>query len=579
MTTASVIAFLQPGVQPGLKARSGGEAGENPFAALLASLGIEAAPAAANATGAQAGITAGQTGAAQTPGAKLSAPLQLLKDIGEAIAKALEEGTELPDFDQLPPEFQALLAQFAQLPDGLHAALVTLIGTDAVAALDELAASAGDAPLPAPADASPPAPAADEGESTQPNATPGTGETAAADAANEPPAPQPVTSDAASAPAETPAASAQTAPAATAPAATAPAETTKTAAAPAPAAAQPVQQTAAAASLSSQSQAAAADDAALSADKRAGAAATDGDDAGNAQAPAKEAAKPAAPATQAASAALANAATPSRTQQQAAGQANNNGTPAKEDAVRAETTARDATRTGLRGLLETLAAGPQATDSATAQAGSRAQAPQALAAAIQSAMAARSSNGAAANAPAANDIASVTAPQGDSILLTMDKPGQTAFASAPARSVTVPAYGSSLPVSQIAVAISSQARAGTRHFDIRLDPPEMGRIDVRLEMNRDGVLNAQLTVDRPETFDALNRDARHLERMLQQSGMKLDGGSIQFSLRDGGGSGNGQGFENQNGGGHSAPAAEAEADMPAPVYARIPSSALVDIEV
>lgn len=108
----------------------------------------------------------------------------------------------------------------------------------------------------------------------------------------------------------------------------------------------------------------------------------------------------------------------------------------------------------------------------------------------------------------------------------------------------------------------------------------MGRIDVRLEMGRDGTLNAHLSVDRPETFDALNRDARQLERMLQQSGMKLDGSSIQFSLRDGGAGG---GHE-RGGGQDNAPLASAhrideDIPNPAPVYARVPSSALLDMEV
>ncbi len=94
--------------------------------------------------------------------------------------------------------------------------------------------------------------------------------------------------------------------------------------------------------------------------------------------------------------------------------------------------------------------------------------------------------------------------------------------------------GASLPTAQIALAMVREARAGTQRFEIRLDPPELGRIDVRLELSRDGTLNAHLTVDRPETLDALNRDARHLERALQQSGLKLEGGDIQFSLRDDG---------------------------------------------
>ena len=570
MTTASAIAFLQPGIQPGLKARSGGETGENPFAALLASLGIEAGPegtaaAAGAATAATAGANASAT--AEAPAIALPAPLQLLKDIGEALAKALEEGTDLPEFDQLPPEFQALLAQFAQLPDDLHQSLEALIGTDAVAALDELAAGADEIAASAPRSSIPGEPAR-PGEKPDAGNTAGT-DTGSASARHNAAAPQ------TAAPETVPV---ETAPIAAAPDAATPARSANAATTPhAPVAGLSAPQ-ASDIAASAASQIAIADDTAPDASAQAGGEVTDGE--ADAQpAAVKASAKSAAPATQATAAAVVNAATPSRVQQQTSSAAANADSPSSEDAARAQTAARDTTRKGLRGLLETLAAGPQANADATNTA-PRAHAPQALAAAIQSAVSARTGSTPSAKGAPSADLPGVTATQSDPILLTADRPGQAAFTSSPARSVTVPAYGSSLPVSQLAVTISSQARAGTRHFDIRLDPPEMGRIDVRLEMNRDGVLSAQLTVDRPETYDALNRDARHLERMLQQSGMKLDGSSIQFSLRDGGGSGNGQAFEGQSGGGAGpAPVTEAETDAPAPAYARIPSSALVDIEV
>jgi len=88
-----------------------------------------------------------------------------------------------------------------------------------------------------------------------------------------------------------------------------------------------------------------------------------------------------------------------------------------------------------------------------------------------------------------------------------------------------------LSASTIAVEIVSRMREGMRRFDIRLDPPELGRIDVRLEVDRNGNVSTKLTVDRPETLDLMQRDARALERALQQSGLKTDAGGLEFSLR------------------------------------------------
>jgi chemotaxis protein MotD len=83
----------------------------------------------------------------------------------------------------------------------------------------------------------------------------------------------------------------------------------------------------------------------------------------------------------------------------------------------------------------------------------------------------------------------------------------------------------------LAVEIVSRMREGLRRFDIRLDPPELGRIDVRLEVDRNGHATTRLTVDKPETLDLLQRDARGLEKALQQAGLKTDQGGLEFTLR------------------------------------------------
>jgi flagellar hook-length control protein FliK len=83
----------------------------------------------------------------------------------------------------------------------------------------------------------------------------------------------------------------------------------------------------------------------------------------------------------------------------------------------------------------------------------------------------------------------------------------------------------------IAIEIASRANEGSRQFDIRLDPPELGRIDVRLDVDKSGEVSTRLTVDRPETLSLLQNDARGLERALQSAGLKTEDGSLQFSLR------------------------------------------------
>ncbi|WID99428.1 flagellar hook-length control protein FliK [Bosea vestrisii] len=82
------------------------------------------------------------------------------------------------------------------------------------------------------------------------------------------------------------------------------------------------------------------------------------------------------------------------------------------------------------------------------------------------------------------------------------------------------------------VEIGARALAGNKRFDIRLDPAELGRIDVTLEISDKGEVSAKLTVDRVETLHMLQRDARTLERAFEQAGLKPSEGGIDMSLRD-----------------------------------------------
>ncbi|HKY88083.1 MAG TPA: flagellar hook-length control protein FliK, partial [Pseudorhodoplanes sp.] len=89
-----------------------------------------------------------------------------------------------------------------------------------------------------------------------------------------------------------------------------------------------------------------------------------------------------------------------------------------------------------------------------------------------------------------------------------------------------------VPVAGLAVEIAAQARAGKNRFEIRLDPPELGRIDVRLDMDKDGNVTSRLTVERADTLDLLRRDAQQLERALNQAGLKTADNALEFQLRD-----------------------------------------------
>jgi flagellar hook-length control protein FliK len=116
-------------------------------------------------------------------------------------------------------------------------------------------------------------------------------------------------------------------------------------------------------------------------------------------------------------------------------------------------------------------------------------------------------------------------------------PGTATHSTANAAPVSAPTLQASpqpvaVPLSGVAIEIAGKALAGKNRFEIRLDPPELGRIDVRLDVDRDGNVTSRLTVDRPDTLDLLRRDAAGLERALQDAGLKTANNGLQFSLRD-----------------------------------------------
>ncbi|OLF78217.1 hypothetical protein AWH62_16200 [Maricaulis sp. W15] len=98
---------------------------------------------------------------------------------------------------------------------------------------------------------------------------------------------------------------------------------------------------------------------------------------------------------------------------------------------------------------------------------------------------------------------------------------------------------------QLAGQITKQVSNGNRVFDIRLDPAELGKVDVRIELRADNRVHAVLTVERPETLNELQRSARDLERSLAEAGLELDEDGLSFQMNDGetptGDDGRGQG--------------------------------------
>src|SRR5204862_2068436 len=107
-----------------------------------------------------------------------------------------------------------------------------------------------------------------------------------------------------------------------------------------------------------------------------------------------------------------------------------------------------------------------------------------------------------------------------------------AMPTQPSLTVTAATQSQVVPLSGLAVEIAASAKNGMSRFEIRLDPADLGRIDVRIDVNRNGQVTSHLTVEKPETLSMLRLDAPQLQRQLDDAGFKTSDGGLQFSLRD-----------------------------------------------
>ena len=156
---------------------------------------------------------------------------------------------------------------------------------------------------------------------------------------------------------------------------------------------------------------------------------------------------------------------------------------------------------------------------------------------------------AAANATFTPAHAPVTAqPDAASAINAVAAPPASVAASAPAQAASqlqVSHPATALPdINSLAFNIAAKSEGGARHFDIRLDPAELGRVDVRLTVDDAGKAQATLSVEKPQTLALLQKDSGHLERALKDAGLDLSQNGLNFSLK-------GQQQQNSGGGGAS----------------------------
>ncbi len=129
--------------------------------------------------------------------------------------------------------------------------------------------------------------------------------------------------------------------------------------------------------------------------------------------------------------------------------------------------------------------------------------------------------------------ASVVAASGEgAMVVSVSSITSSTGAEPAAHSTAARAAAPSTPVpQQVAVQFSQALANGTDRITIQLQPQSLGRVEVEIELTKDGRLSAVFIAERPETLEMLQRDSRALERALNEAGVRTDADGLSFSLR------------------------------------------------
>ena len=202
--------------------------------------------------------------------------------------------------------------------------------------------------------------------------------------------------------------------------------------------------------------------------------------------------------------------------------------------------------------------------------------------AAASAPAASSHDHAAAAATAAHVAADAADPSAPAFGAAQPQLNSTSNLISTTNLTATAATSGAVPLSGLAVEIAANVKSGKSSFEIRLDPADLGRIDVRVQIDQNGQVTSHLTVEKPETLSMLQQDAPQLQQALTDAGLKTDSGGLQFSLRDQSSSGQNSG---NGGNGNAQRLIISDDDAVAPVVAgrsygrSLSSSGGVDIRV
>lgn len=85
-------------------------------------------------------------------------------------------------------------------------------------------------------------------------------------------------------------------------------------------------------------------------------------------------------------------------------------------------------------------------------------------------------------------------------------------------------------VAQLIEKAASGSEKAKQELTVQLDPPELGRMQVHLSMEKDGAMKVHLLTEKQETLSLFQRDAHALKSALDNAGIQIDNSSLTFDM-------------------------------------------------
>ncbi len=85
-------------------------------------------------------------------------------------------------------------------------------------------------------------------------------------------------------------------------------------------------------------------------------------------------------------------------------------------------------------------------------------------------------------------------------------------------------------LNQIKDQLRQGLRKGETHLNIQLKPNELGKVEIKLDISRDGVVSALFKAENRETLEVLNRHSQDFQNLFKEAGLQADSQGMNFSM-------------------------------------------------